>query len=125
MKNYNNGLVFLMAKTLKNISNHSLKLAIVFSQWPIPFKANISLHSNAFQYSGAIKACKKSASFVSRSNKTLQYYKLTHSQIHHLLKFLGIHEIYRKVQEYLRYGNSTSIIIVIFNSIFNIFLVNK
>ena len=125
VKNYNNGLVFLMAKTLTNISNHSLKLAIVFSKWPIPFEANTSLYSNASQYSGDIKACKKFAPFVSRSDKTLWYYKLTDSQIHHLLKFQGIHEICRKVQEYLRYGNSMSIINVMFNSMFNIVLVNK
>ena len=37
-------------KTLKNIKNHSLKLAKVFI---------IGFYSNTSQYSGAIKACKK------------------------------------------------------------------
>ena len=55
------GLVFLHAKTLKDIVNHSLKQAKVFSQGPILFKVNASLCSNASQYSGAMKACKELA----------------------------------------------------------------
>ena len=50
-----------MAKTLEYIENHSLELAQVFSEWSIPFKDNVSLYSNASQYSGDIKACKKLA----------------------------------------------------------------
>ena len=51
-----------MAKTLKDIRNHSLKLAKVFSQQPILFKVNASLYSNASQHPGAIKVCRKFAS---------------------------------------------------------------
>ena len=58
MKSHEKIPVFLVAKTLRDIANHSLKLAEVFSQEPIPFKANTSLYSNPFQYSGAIDACK-------------------------------------------------------------------
>ena len=36
-------------------TNHSLKLAKVFSQQPISFKANTSLYSNASQYSWTTK----------------------------------------------------------------------
>ena len=55
------GLVFRNAKRLKDIVNHSLKQAKVFSQGPIPFKVNALLYSNTSQYSGAMKACKKLA----------------------------------------------------------------
>ena len=62
VKSYKEVLVFLVARTLKDTRNNSLKLAKVFSQQPILFKNNVSLHSNASQYSGAIKASKKFAS---------------------------------------------------------------
>ena len=55
VKSYKGGLVFLVAKILKDITNHSIKAAKVFSQKPIRFKANASLYSNVSQYSGAIK----------------------------------------------------------------------
>ena len=61
-KNYKKGFVFLMAKTLKDIRSHSLKLAKVFSQKPSLFKVNPSLYSNAFQYSGAITLVRNLAS---------------------------------------------------------------
>ena len=59
-------LYFFVAKPLKDIVNHSLKLAKVFSQEPIPFKANTSLYLNASQYSGAIDARKNIVSPVNR-----------------------------------------------------------
>ena len=62
VKSWNKGLVFLVTKTLKDIKNHSLKLAKMFSQYSIPFKANALLYSNDSHYSGAIKDCKKFAS---------------------------------------------------------------
>ena len=46
---YRKVLVFLVAKALKDITSDSLKLAKVFSQKPIPLKANTSLYSNASQ----------------------------------------------------------------------------
>ena len=49
MKSHEKIPVFLVAKTLRDIANHSLKLAEVFSQEPIPFKANTSLYSNPFR----------------------------------------------------------------------------
>ena len=54
VKSYKKGLVFLLAKTVKDITNHLLKLAKAFSQQLLP-------QFNAFQNSGAIKACKKIA----------------------------------------------------------------
>ena len=62
VKKYKKGMVFLVAKTLKDIRNDSLKLAKVFSQQPTLFKANASFYSNTTQHYGAIKACKKFAS---------------------------------------------------------------
>ena len=62
VENYKKGLVFFVVKTLKDITNHSLKLAKVFSRQSVPFNANTLLYSNDSQYSGAIKTCKKFAS---------------------------------------------------------------
>ena len=92
MKSYKKVLVFFMAKTLKDIANHTLKLAKMFSQWPIPFKANSIPYSNASVskygvisgpyfpvfglYSGAIKACKKFASSNRIILQTKQLVKL-------------------------------------------------
>ena len=68
MKNYKKGLVFLMAKTLKYMANHSLaskaKLAKVFLQQPIPFKANDFLYFNDSQHSRAIQICKNLSSIT-------------------------------------------------------------
>ena len=47
VKSYKKVLVFLVAKALKDITSHSLKLAKKFSQEPIPLKANTLLYSNA------------------------------------------------------------------------------
>ena len=58
---YRKGSIFLVAKTIKCITNHSLVLAKTFSQQPVLFKTNASLYFNASQCSGAIKACKKLA----------------------------------------------------------------
>ena len=58
-----------MAKTLKEITNHSLKLAKVFSKCPVPYKAYVSLCSNASQYSGSIRVVIKL--------KTKQFVKFT------------------------------------------------
>ena len=66
VKSYKKGLV---AKKLKYITNHSLKLAKLFSQYPIPFKANALLHSNASQYYGAIKAGRKFVFPINRQRK--------------------------------------------------------
>ena len=52
MKSYNKVFVFFVARTLKIIKSHSLKLAKVFPNEFIPFKANKSLYSNASYYSG-------------------------------------------------------------------------
>ena len=61
VKSYKEGIVFIMTKTTEDITNHSFKLAKMFSQY-IPFKANSLLYSNDTQHSVAIKACKKFAS---------------------------------------------------------------
>ena len=47
VKTYKKVLLFFVAKTMKDIANHSLKLAKVYSQYPVTFKANVSLYSNA------------------------------------------------------------------------------
>ena len=47
VKKYKKGLVSLVEKTVKDITNHTLKLSKVFSQQSMPFKANASLCSNA------------------------------------------------------------------------------
>ena len=39
--------VFFVAKRLRNLTNHSLKVAKVFSQLSIPFSASFSFYSNA------------------------------------------------------------------------------
>ena len=52
MKGYKIVLVFLVTRTLKAITNHSLKIAKVFPNEFIPFKANKSLYSNVSYYSG-------------------------------------------------------------------------
>ena len=49
LKKWKTDLLFFVAKTLKDITNHSLKLAKVYSQQPVPFKANASLYFNASQ----------------------------------------------------------------------------
>ena len=49
VKTYKKGPLFFVAKILKDITSHSLKLAKVYSQSPVPFKANASLYSNASQ----------------------------------------------------------------------------
>ena len=56
VKSYKKGLVFLAVKTVNNITNHLLKLAKAFFMIAIA-----SVYSNASQYSGAIKACRKFA----------------------------------------------------------------
>ena len=61
VKSYTKGLVFLVAKTIKDITNNFIKLAKVFSQQSIRLKGNILLYSNESKYSGPIKACKKFA----------------------------------------------------------------
>ena len=66
VKSYKKGHVSPVIKTQKDINNQSLSLAKVFPQWFMPYKANASLHYNAFQYSGAIKACKKFAPSIIR-----------------------------------------------------------
>ena len=40
VKSYKKGLEILVAKTLKYIKYHSLKLAKMFSQYPFPIKAS-------------------------------------------------------------------------------------
>ena len=60
VKSYKEDPVFLVAKTLKDIRNWCFKKE--FSQQPILFKATASFYSNASQYSGAIKTCKKFSS---------------------------------------------------------------
>ena len=42
------GILCLVAKTLKEITNHSVNVKEVFPQHPISFKANASLYSNIF-----------------------------------------------------------------------------
>ena len=39
--------VFFVAKRLRDLTNHSLKVAKVFSQLSIPFSASFSFYSNA------------------------------------------------------------------------------
>ena len=108
VKSHEKGLVFLVAKTLKDIANHSLEIAKVFLHFPIPFKVNAS------RYSGGIKkSCKKFGS-----------YKPTDCQIYHLLELQGIHQICCTFQ-CLMYANSISTINIKFNSLFNNFLVSK
>ena len=69
VKSYKKCLIFVMGKTLKNITNHHyLKLVNVFSQFPIAFKVNVLSYSNCSQYSGVIKTFKKFTS----SNLILQ-----------------------------------------------------
>ena len=82
MKIYKKGLTFLVAKTLKVIRNYSLKLAKVFPQYPFPFKANVSLYSDTFQYSAGIKTCKK---FTSPKRK-------------HQQKFFGMHSGFSEIR---------------------------
>ena len=108
----------------KDIINYSLKLVKVFSQEPIPFKANTSFYSNASQYSGAIDACKNLVSSANRYRKTLQYYKLTDSQIHHLLKLQRINQICCNFQQNLIFADSISTANIKFSSMFNVFLAN-
>ena len=90
-------LVFLVAKTLKDTTNHSLKLANAFSLKPIPFKANVSIYFNvSSQYSGAIKAWK----FLSHKQLNKNLKLQTDYQFHHLtIKLQGIHQICSKIQE--------------------------
>ena len=56
VKSYKKGLKFLEVKTVKDITNHLQKLEKVFF-----IVANASVYCNAFQYTGAIKICKKFA----------------------------------------------------------------
>ena len=88
-------LVFLVAKTLKDTTNHSLKLANVFSLKPIPFKAIVSIYFNvSSQYSGAIKAWK----FLSHKQLNKNLILQTDYQFHHLIiKLQGIHQICSKI----------------------------
>ena len=71
---------------LKDIRNHSPKLAKVFSQQPILFQANASLYSNGFQYSEAIKVCEKLAFPI----KELQQKTLVTVSGFWLLKAVGV-----------------------------------
>ena len=54
--------MFLLAKTIKDIINHLIAQASkgVFT------KINVSIYSDASQYSGDIKACKKLVSPINR-----------------------------------------------------------
>ena len=62
IKSYKKGLMFLLAKTIKDIINHLIAQASkgVFT------KINVSIYSDASQYSGDIKACKKLVSPINR-----------------------------------------------------------
>ena len=67
VKSYKKCLIFVMGKTLRNITNHHyLKLVNVFSQFPIAFKVIVLSYSNCSQYSGVIKTFKK---FTSSNKK--------------------------------------------------------
>ena len=63
VKSYKKRLAFLVSMTLKDITNRSLNLAKVFSQYSFPFKAIVSLYSSVSQYSGTIRSCTKYASW--------------------------------------------------------------
>ena len=47
---YKKGLVFLLTEIPKYIKNLSINQVKVFPEWTIPFEANASLYSNAFQF---------------------------------------------------------------------------
>lgn len=47
---YKKGLLFLLTEIPKDIKNLSIKLVKVFPEWTIPFEADASLYSNAFQF---------------------------------------------------------------------------
>ena len=67
VKSYKEGLVFLEAKTLKDITNHSLKLAKVFSQSNVSvLKSQCLALFQYFQVFLSLKACKKCASPINR-----------------------------------------------------------
>ena len=70
-KTYKESLVFLMANILKDITNLSPKASTGVSQCHIRFESNVSLYTNAFQYPGAIKVCKKFPSSIKKLKKNL------------------------------------------------------
>ena len=119
MKSYKKGFLFLVATTLKDITNYSLKQARVFSQEPIPLKASASFYSNASQYPRLVRNLPPPPH--KQKKKTLKYYKLTDCQIHHLFKLQGIHQICCKVQVCLMHANPLSTINIMSNSMFKIF----
>ena len=62
VKSYKKGVVFLVAKTVKDITDYLISKASkgVFTT------VNPSIYSNASQYFGAIKACKKLANLINK-----------------------------------------------------------
>ena len=71
MKCNSNSLVFSCSKDTKRYYKSFAKASKGVFTIPIPFKANASLYSNTFQYSGAINACNNFAFPINGEAKTL------------------------------------------------------